>query len=106
NSGPVLAYSPVIATGERPMRRAVLAVLILAFVLLLIPASHAQQPPAPAPTPAGAAASTSSAPVPVPAPSEKALRYYRSGNALWVIATLWALVVPALLLFTGSSARR
>jgi len=41
----------------------------------------------------------------VPAPSEKALRYYRSGNALWAVDTLWGLLVPALLLFTGFSAR-
>jgi len=33
------------------------------------------------------------------------MRYYRSGNVLWVIDTLWALAVPALLLFTGLSAR-
>jgi len=33
------------------------------------------------------------------------MRYYRSGNVLWVIDTLWGLAVPALLLFTGLSAR-
>ena len=44
-------------------------------------------------------------PSPVPTPSEKALRYYRSGNVLWAIDTLWGLLVPALLLFTGISAR-
>jgi STE24 endopeptidase len=87
------------------MRRAALAVLILAFAVLFTPSSHAQQPPAPAPAPAAAAAAPSSAPVPVPAASEKALRYYRSGNVLWVISTLWGLLVPALLLFTGFSAR-
>jgi STE24 endopeptidase len=89
------------------MRRAVLAVLILAFALLLTPSSsHAQQPPAPAQGPASAtAAPPASAPVPVPPPSEKAMRFYRSGNVLWVIATIWGLLVPALLLFTGLSAR-
>jgi Zn-dependent protease with chaperone function len=87
------------------MRRAFLAVLILAFAVLFTPSSHAQQPPAPAQRPAGAAAAPSSAPVPVPAASEKALRYYRSGNVLWVISTIWGLLVPALLLFTGFSAR-
>lgn len=44
-------------------------------------------------------------PVPVPEPSEKALAYYRSGNVLWTVNQLWGLVVPALLLFTGLSAR-
>jgi STE24 endopeptidase len=43
--------------------------------------------------------------VPVPEPSAKALRYYRSGNVLWVVTTLWGLFVPALILFTGFSAR-
>jgi len=41
----------------------------------------------------------------VPPASEKALRYYRSGNVLWLIGTIWGLLAPALLLFTGLSAR-
>jgi STE24 endopeptidase len=44
-------------------------------------------------------------PVIVPAPSEKALRYHRSGNVIWVIQTLLGLVLPALLLFSRLSAR-
>ncbi|MDQ7051969.1 MAG: M48 family metallopeptidase [candidate division KSB1 bacterium] len=43
-------------------------------------------------------------PVAVPEPSEKAMRYYRSGNVLWVINVLWGLLVPAFFLFTGLSA--
>jgi STE24 endopeptidase len=43
--------------------------------------------------------------VPVPQPSEKAMRYYRSGNLLWIIDTAWGMVVPIFLLFTGVSAR-
>jgi len=43
--------------------------------------------------------------VPVPEPSEMTLRYYHSGNVIWVVATLWGLFVPALILFTGFSAR-
>jgi len=46
-----------------------------------------------------------SGPVPVPVPSEKAMRYYRSGNALWVIDALWGFALPAFLLLTGFSAR-
>lgn len=46
-----------------------------------------------------------SGPVAVPEPSEKAVRYHRSGNVLWIVSTLWGLLVPALLLFTGLSAR-
>lgn len=44
-------------------------------------------------------------PVSVPQPSEKAMRYYRSGNFLWIINTIWGLLVPTLFLFTGFSAR-
>jgi STE24 endopeptidase len=53
------------------------------------------------------AAETSSAvaPVSLPEPSLQATRRYHSGNVLWVIATLWGLVVPALIFFTGLSAR-
>jgi STE24 endopeptidase len=48
---------------------------------------------------------TDSAPVPVPEPSEKAMRYYRSGNVLWVVENLWGILIPVLFLFTGFSAR-
>jgi STE24 endopeptidase len=41
----------------------------------------------------------------VPEPSPLALRYYRSGNVLWAIGTLLGLLIPALLLFSGGSAR-
>lgn len=43
--------------------------------------------------------------VPVPEPSELALRYYRSGNLLWAVNVLVGLVVPAVILFSGWSAR-
>ena len=62
-----------------------------------------EQPPlppeaaAPAPAPEG--------PVVVPAPSEQAVRYHRSGNVIWAVEQLLGLVLPALLLFTGLSAR-
>src|SRR6185503_5071838 len=51
------------------------------------------------------AAAPADTPVPVPTPSEKAMRYYRSGNVLWAVAALWGFVVPLLLLFTGFSAK-
>lgn len=44
-------------------------------------------------------------PVPVPVPSEKAMRYYRSGNWLWGVNVVWSFLIPALFLFTGFSAR-
>ena len=62
--------------------------------------------PAAAPlTPAATASAPSQPVVAVPEPSDKAMRYYHSGNLLWVIETLWGFAVPALLLFTGLSAR-
>lgn len=42
-------------------------------------------------------------PVEVPVPSEKAMRYYKSGNVLWVVRNLWSWAVPILLLFSGLS---
>jgi Zn-dependent protease with chaperone function len=45
------------------------------------------------------------APVQVPPPSELALRYFRSGNVLWVVNTLLGLGIPAAILFSGWSAR-
>ena len=45
-----------------------------------------------------------SAPVPVPEPSELAMRYYNSGNVLWVVEQVWSVAVLVLLLATGFSA--
>ena len=61
----------------------------------------------PAATPGATAVSPSDdrAPVPVPEPGEKAIRFYRSGNVLWCLRTLWEVAVPAAILFTGFSAR-
>ncbi len=78
-----------------------LRTLALCLVLALATGAHAQQQPAPPAQPQASAA----AHVPVPRPSEKAVRYHRSGNGLWMIATLWGFLVPAAILFTGLSAR-
>jgi STE24 endopeptidase len=43
--------------------------------------------------------------VAVPEPSGEALQYYHSGNRLWVAETVLGFLIPALLLFTGFSAR-
>jgi len=48
---------------------------------------------------------TAAAAVPVPEPSALAVRYHRSGHAIWAGATALELLVPAALLFTGLSAR-
>ena len=43
-------------------------------------------------------------PVAVPEPSEKAVRYARSGDWLWLTEQFWVLLVPGVILFTGLSA--
>lgn len=75
-------------------------------LLILATAGPAQaDEPVPAAAVAQEAVSAPAGPVAVPAPSEKALRWYRSGNVLWVVGTLWGLAVPALLLVSRGSAR-
>lgn len=44
-------------------------------------------------------------PVAVPRPTPLALQFERGGNWLWVVNQVWALAVPALILFSGASAR-
>ncbi|MGH9769690.1 MAG: M48 family metallopeptidase [Blastocatellia bacterium] len=82
--------------------------LIVTFSLFLASAAYAQQPtttPGSQQTSPQSAAAPATAPVPVPEPSEKALSYYRGGIALWIVNILWGLLIPALFLFTGFSAR-
>ena len=86
------------------MRQAGFAVLILTLALLAL-SSLAAQPAAAPRTSAVAPPPASPPPVPVPQPSEKAMRYYRSGNVLWAIDVLWGFALPCLLLVTGFSAR-
>jgi STE24 endopeptidase len=43
--------------------------------------------------------------VSVPEPDAKAVSYYRSGNILWIINQTWGILIPALFLLTGFSAR-
>src|SRR5262245_34500680 len=43
--------------------------------------------------------------VAVPTMSEKTVRYYKSGVVLWVVDTALGMLIPALFLFTGFSAR-
>jgi len=79
--------------------------LILAFTAPAVSAQPAQETPAAPAASATAAAESTSQHIVVPPASEKAMQYYRSGNVLWVILTLWGLAVPILLLFTGFSVR-
>ena len=83
-----------------------LAALVAAFLLLafLLPAHVSAATPTPAAV-TQATAPAAQAPVPVPVPTEQAVSYYESGNLLWIISTLWGFIVPALLLFSGFSAK-
>jgi STE24 endopeptidase len=62
-------------------------------------------PGAGAPEPAAIEPPADPESVDVPAPSEKALRYHQSGNLIWAVEQLLALIIPALILLTGFSAR-
>jgi STE24 endopeptidase len=89
------------------MRNAVFAVLLSTFALLgasALAGQPAEATPPPA-SPQTSAGSGPSQPVAVPQPSEKTMRYYRSGNVLWFVDTIWGVAALALLLFTGFSAR-
>ena len=44
-------------------------------------------------------------PVAVPPPSEKALQFSRSGNLLWIVDQTWGILMLAVILATGFSAR-
>jgi len=85
------------------MRRILVLIVGLAAIGLAFPAVGPAQ--AAAQPGAVAAMSDEDASVAVPAPSEKALRYYRSGNVLWFVNLAWGCVVPLFFLFTGLSAR-
>jgi STE24 endopeptidase len=92
-------------------------VVVFAFLALslgLIRAAAAREDVAPAaPVTVGDAVATAGSgagaaedgPVAVPEPTAKALDYYRSGNVLWVVQTLWGLLVPAVFVFSGFSSR-
>lgn len=48
---------------------------------------------------------TQCAHVAIPEASEQALRFYKSGNILWIITQAWALIIPLLFLVTGVSGK-
>ncbi len=88
-----------------------LPILIAGLALALAPPALGQETGrAPAAAPAAAEQTPQpelpeTGPVEVPRPSETAMRYYRSGMILWGIGVFWGLLIPALILFTGFSAR-
>jgi len=78
--------------------------LIVAVIIALSAGLSAQSAPQAPDTPAAGQAASGDR-VAVPAPTAQALAYHRSGTVLWVLDNLWALLVPAVLLWTGFSAR-
>lgn len=44
-------------------------------------------------------------PVALPPPNAMTVRHYQTGNVLWCARTIWEIVLPALLVFSGFSAR-
>ena len=109
----LFAIRPSGSVGEKSLYllRNILVLLVLAVSVAVAAASRARAADGAAvalstPENGGAAFRwDDSTPVPVPEPSEKALRFYRSGNVLWCVRVFWELLVPALALFTGLSAR-
>src|SRR5690606_5064964 len=87
------------------MFRACLAILLLGLPAMICVgevSARADEPDAGRETPATV---DERAPVPVPEPSEKAMAFYRSGMWIWGFNRLWAIALPAALVFTGFSAR-
>jgi STE24 endopeptidase len=74
------------------------AALVLAMQLTVPPAGAPPARPAPPPV-------SEETPVAVPAATPAALRYYTSGNRLWVLDQIVSMALLAAILFTGASAR-
>jgi Zn-dependent protease with chaperone function len=84
------------------------AAAVIALALIMpCPLAHEgrAEPSASPPSARTDAAVDESTPVPVPEPTALALQYHRSGTWFWFVIQLWALGLPALLLWSGVSAR-
>jgi STE24 endopeptidase len=110
HSDPVTAKTTVNTRPPRAVSSAhVLTLLLFIYILVITTAwGHSRQTGIPVPGEPGAPKPSTSnelAPVSVPEPSSEAMEYYRTGNWLWTINRLWALIVPGLFAFSGWSAR-
>ena len=81
-----------------------LAAFALAFALFAAQPAAAQSATAPPAKPSSPAISEAM-PVAVPPATPEALRYYTSGNWLWVLDQVVGIVLLAVILFSGASAR-
>lgn len=77
--------------------------MILSFAFALALSTQAATPPS-APAQVRQAVVSETTPVPVPPPGETALRYYASGNVLWVVDQAFPIALLLVILFTGFSA--
>jgi len=85
-------------------------VLAIGLAALLTANARGQPQPPDSQTSAALHVAQSSAarelePVAVPEPTAKAMQFYSSGNWLWVINRIWALLIPGIIAFSGASAR-
>ncbi|MES1207571.1 MAG: M48 family metallopeptidase [Pseudomonadota bacterium] len=78
---------------------------VLGAVLAARAAGAPSSPPPPSSTPSGLVCRSPDQVVAVPPPSPLAVRYHRSGNVIWAAEQVVAVALPALLLFSGLSAR-
>ena len=88
-----------------PSLAPVLALLLFAQAPVAVPARAVQHPVSTAAAAGPAATPTPVGPVAIPEPTEKALRYHRTGNVVWLVDVALGLLIPAIFLFTGFSAR-
>ena len=96
----------MIATTRRLFFRGSLIALIALFLTANAAGQSAAENAAPLQTTtARSSGKEGLEPVAVPTPSELALKFYRSGNWLWILNRLWGVVVPGVLAFSGFSAR-
>ncbi|HKX28922.1 MAG TPA: M48 family metallopeptidase, partial [Blastocatellia bacterium] len=79
--------------------------LIVGLCWLLFAGADISGPGSRVEPPAAASAAAATDPVPVPEPSEAALSYHRYDDLYWAFGVVWGLLIPALFLFTGLSAR-
>lgn len=78
--------------------------LAVALAVLWQGAARGEEPATPAPA-AAVEAVDEDAPVAVPEASEKAMQFYRTGMGFWAFNRVWGILLPAVVLFSGLSAR-
>ena len=82
---------------------ATLATMFPAFALAI--ALNVSQPAAPPPVRPASPPVSEATPVAVPPATPKALRYYASGNRLWLLDQVLSIVLLAIILFSGFSVK-